>query len=222
MKEIDRKKYPRTPHLPFSFGRSQDDVGLSDCSQFLGKEVVVSEKLDGESTAIYPDGYVHARSLDSKHHVSRSWVKAYAQTFSYLLPPSFRVCGENLTAYHSIFYTELPMLLFVIGIYKDDLCLSWDDTIQLCNSWHLTTVPVIYQGIWDEEKIRSLWTGKGKFPTFEDEKMKKPCAAEGYVVRLASEFKYDDFQRSVAKMVRPHHVTSDSHWLEHFVPNKLR
>lgn len=68
-------KYPRTPHLPWSPGASVDDVRLEGLDGFEGEEVVVTEKLDGENTTLYRDG-LHARSMDSAHHPSRTWVKA--------------------------------------------------------------------------------------------------------------------------------------------------
>ena len=67
-------KYPRTPHLPWSPGASSDDVLLIDTQMFMGKPVVISEKMDGENTTLYADR-LHARSLDSRHHPSRTWVK---------------------------------------------------------------------------------------------------------------------------------------------------
>lgn len=66
-----RTHYPRTPHLPWSPGASADDVRVADLSGFAGIEVVVTEKLDGENTTLYPDG-LHARSLDSAHHPART------------------------------------------------------------------------------------------------------------------------------------------------------
>ena len=57
-------KYPRTPHLPFSPGGTKDDRRLRDINCFVGKEVVVTEKMDGENTSIYRD-YYHARSINS-------------------------------------------------------------------------------------------------------------------------------------------------------------
>ncbi len=47
-------KYPRTPHLPWSSGRSEDDIAL-DSNEHLERleDVVVTEKLDGENTTIF-------------------------------------------------------------------------------------------------------------------------------------------------------------------------
>ena len=214
MKMTRRVKYSRTAHLPWSEGSSADDILLRNCSQFEGREVVVTEKLDGENTTIYSDAFCHARSIDSNHHDSRSWLKRFASTFSYDIPYGHRICGENLYAYHSIFYSELSSYFFAFGIYnEDDLCLSWDDTVFICEALGLITVPVIYRGTWDKEKIKNIWTGKGAFPTFNSPEMTQKTNAEGYVVRLADEFHKKDFGKYCAKYVRKHHVQTDEHWM---------
>jgi len=46
---------------------------------------------------------------------------------------------------------------------------------------------------------------------------------EGYVVRRAASFAYEDFQTSVAKWVRPNHIQTDEHWMHKAViPNGLK
>ena len=67
-------KYPRTWHLPWSPGATKDDRVLPDTAHFNSQEVVVTVKMDGENTTLYPD-YLHARSLDSRNHPSRNWIK---------------------------------------------------------------------------------------------------------------------------------------------------
>ena len=227
--ELKRYKYSRSFHLPWSESSTSDDVWWKDCKLFEGKEVVVTEKIDGECTSVYSDGHVHARSVDTDHHPSRSWVKKFAGQFAHDIPFNMRVCGENVFAYHSIFYTDLPSYFLVFGIYEGDNCLSWPDTEAWCELLGLNTVPVIYRGIWDEKLIREKWVGKGAFPTysssvpipkFPDDF--KPCSAEGYVVRLSSSFKTSDFSKSLAKMVRENHVQTDAHWMERkVIPNLL-
>lgn len=70
----NRFKYPRTPHLPWSAGKTDDDIVLLSTEHFEGKKVVVTEKLDGENTTMYTD-YLHARSTINRPHISRGWVK---------------------------------------------------------------------------------------------------------------------------------------------------
>lgn len=101
-----RTKYPRTPHLPGSLGCTSDDKVLATTSHFAGKAVIVSEKMDGENSTIYNDGY-HARSIDSRHHPSRDWLTAFHATVAYKIPAGWRLCGENLYARHSIPYVDL-------------------------------------------------------------------------------------------------------------------
>lgn len=42
-------KYPRTPHLPWSPGATSDDKYISSFESFRGKQIVVTEKMDGEN-----------------------------------------------------------------------------------------------------------------------------------------------------------------------------
>lgn len=44
-----KTKYHRTFHLPYSLTVSADDKRLRNDSQFVGMEVVVTEKMDGEN-----------------------------------------------------------------------------------------------------------------------------------------------------------------------------
>lgn len=221
---MERTKYPRTMNMPHSGSNSSDDVWWKDCSRFEGKEIVVTEKLDGECTTIYPDGHVHARSIDTAHHPSRSWIKAFAaEKIAHQISDGTRICGENLFAWHSIFYTKLPSYFFVFGIYNDEVCVSWDEVRDISLILGLETAPVLYRGVWDEEKIGGLWGGVGEFPTYEDPDLKTPCPAEGYVVRLADEFPYQDFSECCAKYVRAHHVQTDQNWMTRkVIPNLLK
>lgn len=190
-------KYPRTPHLPWSPGASNDDKILDSTEHFFGREIIVSIKMDGENTTI-GNNYVHARSLDSNNHPSRNWVKKFAALFQHSLPREFRICGENLYAQHSIPYSNLKSYFYAFSIWNKDICLSWDETVDWCEIFNIEVVPVIYRGIYDETLIKNLTLDlKGE---------------EGHVVRLADSFYYDNFKYSVAKFVRENHVITDEHW----------
>lgn len=210
----DRVKYPRTFNLPWSNSESSDDVWHSGTLFFEGREVVVTEKVDGECTTVYPDTFMHARSVDGQHHPSQSWMKRIVAEKASEIPPGWRFCGENMYGFHSIHYRDLPSYWLVYGIYDEkNVCLSWDDTEEWCRLLGLDTVPVLYRGIWDQKKIRSLWTGKSVFdthackdptnadPTFPDDF--KPCDGEGYVVRVAASFPYEGFKMHAGKYVGP-------------------
>ena len=226
---MDRIKYPRTMNFSWSQSNSSDDVWLKDDSIFTGREVVITDKLDGECTTLYPDRYMHARSRDYSPHPSRDWIKNFQATISHLIPEGWRICGENVYAFHSILYTDLPSYFFVFGIYdENNICISWDDVEEYCKLLGLQTVPVLYRGLWEN---RPEWTGQGTFPTyaatteshFKFPDTFTPCEAEGYVVRLAEAFPYDEFGKKVGKYVRANHVTTPTNWMTRPVfPNILQ
>ncbi len=201
-------KYPRTPHLAWSPGVSSDDI-QDRSTKFQDKHIIVTEKLDGENTSMYSD-HIHARSLDSKHHPSRNWVKALHGEKAHLIPEGWRICGENVFAKHSIEYTNLQSYFYVFSIWNDrNICLNWQDTQEWTELLGLELVPVIYEGLWNEAIIRNI---KLDLET-----------QEGYVVRNKEAFHYNDFTQNIAKWVRKNHVQTDQHWMHaEVIANKLR
>lgn len=196
-------KYPRTLHLPWSQGITNDDRIMTDTSCFSGKNVSVSIKLDGENTSMYKD-CIHARSVESKDHISRHWVKTLWSWIRHDIPAGWRICGENLFAKHSIHYTELPSYFAVFSVWDNsNTCLSHIDTERFCSDLRLYYVGDIYNGPW----LKNM--------EIEMTKLFKPISDnnEGYVIRNSSHFKYDDFEDNVGKYVRVNHVTSDKHWM---------
>lgn len=138
-------KYPRTFHFPWSNTHSDDKL-LDNCDHFLGKEIIATVKMDGECTTMYRN-HIHARSLDSGHHESRSFVKALHGSICNDIQDNYRICGENLWAKHSIHYKHLHAYFQVFSIWMNNMALSWDDTIEWCELLGLSTVPVLYRGI---------------------------------------------------------------------------
>ena len=203
-------KYPRTYHLPFSLGYTSDDKVLENDNQFHKKEVVITEKMDGENTSIYKD-YCHARSIDSSHKDYHSWLLNYIKNFQYLIPNEYRICGEYLYAKHSIKYTELDSYFLAFSVWDGNVCFSWDDTEKFCKSIGLKMVPVLYKGIYDKDK------------TLEIAEDMIEHGGEGIVVRNASSFIYDEFHNNIAKYVRKNHVQTDKHWsLKKMDKNELK
>ncbi|WP_433172775.1 RNA ligase family protein [Actinoallomurus sp. CA-150999] len=193
-----RVHYPRTPHLPWSPGVGPDDVRAADLSGFAGRDVVVTEKLDGENTTMYPDG-LHARSLDSGHHPSRAWIKALHGRIAHRIPDGTRVCGENLYARHSIAYRDLEGWFYAFSVWDGDHCLDWDRTVRFARRLGLPVPAVLWRGVFDERAVRAL--------RLDTERQ------EGYVVRTVGGFHRDEFARRVAKWVRREHVRTDRHWM---------
>lgn len=211
--KIQRYKYPRSYHLPWSEGATSDDKTLTSVSHFVGQDVVVSEKCDGENTSIYPDGYVHARSLDGRTHESQAWVRALAGRIGRDIPTTMRVCGENVYARHSIGYEALDSYFYTFGIFEGDTSLSWEEVEAYSEMLGLSTVPVLYRGVWDEAAVKGCYTGTSRCGGIQ----------EGYVVRLARSFTLDEYPVALAKFVRENHVAAGTaHWRSQaVVPNKL-
>lgn len=204
-------KYPRTFHLPWSPGCSNDDRVLSSTDHFEGQDVIVTVKCDGENFSLYSD-YCHARAISNRSHPSRSWIKSFHSKISGLIPDGWRICGENLYAYHSIFYTNLSSYFLAFSIWNDkNYCLNWSETEEYAKLLDIELVPVLYKGKWDLDKIKSLYQ-----PIYDN------CECEGYVVRLSSGFHYSDFGKSVAKYVRSNHVGSHGFWSSKMVKNLLK
>ena len=90
---------------------------MKSISQFEGREVVVTEKRDGENTSLYRNGIIHARSLDGRNHPWQDVIKAKWAKVCYLLPEGWRVVGENLRAEHSIRYETLSDWLEVFALF---------------------------------------------------------------------------------------------------------
>jgi predicted kinase len=194
-----RAHYPRTPHLPWSPGATADDVRTTDLSGLRGREVVVTEKLDGENTTLYRDG-LHARSLDSAHHPSRAWVKALQGRIGPAIPPHWRVCGENLYARHALPYRDLESWFYGFSVWDGGRCLAWDPTVRFLRRLGVPAPRVLWRGVFDERTLRALRVDL--------------AVQEGYVVRAAAGFDRDEFGARVAKWVRPDHVQSSVHWMQ--------
>lgn len=194
-----RTHYPRTRHLPWSPGATADDLRVTDLSGLRGREVVVTEKLDGENTTLYADG-LHARSLDSAHHPSRTWVKALQARIGHAIPEGWRVCGENMFARHSLPYDDLDSWFYGFSVWDGGgRCLGWDRTVAFLRDIGVPVPRVLWRGVFDERALRALRLDLGR--------------QEGYVVRVVDGFGAQEFGARVAKWVRAGHVRTDTHWM---------
>jgi hypothetical protein len=107
-------------------------------------------------------------------------------------------------ATHSIQYDDLRSYFLGFSIWNShNVCLSWDETLEWFDIIGVTPVQVLFDGMWqdfydDRESMDHVIADFGK---------------EGYVVRLADSFHFDDFQNFVAKYVRRDHVQTDEHWM---------
>jgi len=206
----NRVKHPRTFHLPWSPGVTDDDRVMPDLFGLEGEEVVATVKMDGEQTSMYRDGF-HARSVDPSPHPSRDWLWGVHRRMGHEIPENWRVCGENLYAVHSITYRSLPAHFLVHSVWDDrNECLPWAETEEWAALLGFGTVPVLWRGPWDEARARATYV-----PIFGGDE------CEGYVVRVARRFRYQEYPRAVGKYVRAGHVQPHGHWSRRVVVNGL-
>jgi hypothetical protein len=226
---VEWVKYPRTLHLPWSLGASDDDriMTPADASALLHHEVVVTAKMDGENTTMYAS-HIHARSTESSGGLDRDWVKGLWASIRHDIPEGYRLCGENLYARHSIGYSGLPSYFLLFSVWRENECLSWPETVEWAGLLGLATVPTLYTGVYS-----APGGPLGQAPgAFHDamlgrlRALKTPTPDggehEGYVVRPTASFSRADFGSCVAKCVRAGHVTTTQHWRHtELRPNKL-
>lgn len=209
---MKRYKYPRTPHLLGSKGFTDDDIHITNFDQFEGNEVVITEKMDGEASSYYVDGYFHARSIDSRHHESRSYVINQLSCLGHKLKDfdNIRICGENCYAKHSIEYTDLEDYFLIYSVWNDEQCWDWVSVQAICRDLDLVTVPELYCGPFNKDILER---------TIKDLDLSKQ---EGIVIRNTKSFTLNEFDQNVAKWVRKGHVQTEDHWMsQKIIKNKL-
>lgn len=195
------KKYPRTYHLPTSPGGTSDDKRMVSIDGLMVADVVVTEKMDGENTTIYRGG-THARSLDSRHHPSRDWLKAFASGVSMQLSDDERIVGEYLFARHSVSYDRLPSYFLGFAWIVGEEVQSWDGTIARFGGLGILPVPQLYRGPCRPRLLDELAA------TLDLRRQ------EGFVIRVAGAFPVSEIPIRMGKYVREGHVQSETHWMK--------
>lgn len=197
--------------MPLSPGKGKDDLILPDLNHFRERQVVLTEKMDGENTTFTREG-VYARSLNSRHHESRSWVKDLWGRIRFDIPEGWRICGENLYAQHSIAYDKLPSYFLVFAIFNEsNYSLSWLDVCTFASLLGLNTVPEISRPtFFDENEV------------YSQARTVVQQGGEGLVIRFLRGYHFVSYYWSQAKYVRAGHVITSKHWMyEAIAPNKL-
>lgn len=173
------------------------------------KDLLISEKMDGENTTIHSEG-THARSPDSRYHPSRDWIKAFAAGISPQLESHERIVGENLFAQHSLAYDALPSFFMGFSWIVGNEIQSWDATLLRFEELGIAPVTVLYRGSYTN----------GVFESIADQL--DLARQEGFVARDAVGFSESEMPARIGKYVRANHVQSEAHWMNsELVPNRL-
>jgi hypothetical protein len=211
-------KYNRTYHLPWSPGSTNDDRISDNVESLLGKEIVITEKLDGENCGMTDEG-VYARSHAA--FTTSAWSREVRQLHKLSvedeLGDGFFLFGENMEGIHSIEYTNLESYFYIFGIRDNDIWTPWEKVEEYSYLLDIPTVPVLFKGIVNSAKeLQQI---------VEDLVSKESAlggAREGIVVRNAGEFDNSDFAENVMKWVRKDHVTTTEHWQRNWKKAQLK
>ena len=214
-------KYPRTYHVPWPPGTTSDDKKLSGnwFDNYRGKEIVITEKLDGENNAInHYDVFARSHGAPTRSPWTRNiWDNdGILWQIKDKLSEYETVYGENLFGEHSIKYDKLSNYWHIFAVTDGEEWYSWDYVCIIADILKQPHVPVLWRGVIEsEEQLHGL------IDKFMSEPSTYGPEKEGVVIRLASEFPFEDFSKCVCKWVRPNHVQTDEHWTKNWKRAKL-
>ena len=211
------KKYSRTWHYPFSPGATNDDrINYDYWEQILQiKEVVHTEKLDGENTCLSRHGvFARSHAAPTRH----PWAGYLRQRWEVIKTElgDLEIFGENLYAIHSIEYRDLEHHFFVFAIREGDRWLSWEEVQFYAGLLDFSTVPEVARTRPDDEEkfVEELlaWVTMPSAFSSVDAHTREPCSMEGVVTRNVEGYAVEAFANNVFKYVRKDHVKTDEHW----------
>lgn len=203
-------KYPRTPHLPYSPGGTSDDRRIPNTTSFVGRQVILTEKMDGSNVSMERHGCFARSHASAPNHPSFDAFKAAHAAVKHLIPEGYQVFGEWLYAKHSIGYSALPSFFQVFGVrcLNTGIWEQWAEVELWAHELGAVTVPVLAGP--------RVFENQNDLQDCIEQLTRQPsvCGSEreGVVVRWATAFADQEFGLAVAKWVRKDHVQSDDHW----------
>ena len=219
--KTDNPKYPRTYHVPWSPGTTSDDKKLSGdwFDNYRGKEIIITEKLDGENNAInHYDVFARSHGAPTRSPWTRNiWDNdGILWQIKDKIGETEVVYGENLFGEHSIKYNKLTNYWYIFAVTNGDIWYSWDDVRTVADILKQPYVPILWRGIlYEENDLKRL------IDKFMSEPSTYGVEKEGCVIRVVDEFPFDDFSKYVCKWVRPNHVQTGEHWTKNWKRAKL-
>ncbi len=148
---MDSIKYNRTFHMPWSEGCTNDDKRAISVNNLLGKEIVITEKMDGSNCSLETDGCYARTHAGPPTHKSFDQLKALHASVKYIIEPGIQIFGELCYAKHSIEYSALPsyFLPFAVRYLQENgehRWGSWLDVELWAGDIGVSTVPVLFTG----------------------------------------------------------------------------
>lgn len=210
-------KYNRTYHLPFSKGTTNDDKISDSIDPLINCDVVITEKLDGENTAMVNNGvYARSHATFTTSPWSREVRQIHDMKVRDQLEDDLYLFGENLEGIHSIEYNNLEDYFYLFGARSNNLWLDWEKVEEYAYLLDLKLAPVLFKGVFsNEQELKSKVEELVKIPSsLGGEK-------EGVVIRTKKQFDEEYFSTHVQKWVRENHVKTDEHWTRNWKKAKV-
>ena len=214
----NKLKYPRTPYWPHSPAIGRGNSIHPDPRRFVGRPVVVTEKLDGSNVLIHR-GKVYGRSVGTE--TNAKWMAMVKKHHAWrVTDPDVYLYGEDIYGIHSIQYRAVredeTFYAFALrdgeGNFQSMAVLE-----RFAADRSIPVVPILRRDEFGSVgEIRDF---------FRDEHAKESVLGgerEGVVMRLAGAFPSSEFARNVCKSVRQDHVQTDQHWTRNWRPCALR
>ena len=231
-------KYPSTGHWRWSPKVHRDDSYHPDPEFFLGREIVITEKIDGGNTCLY-HGQTFARSTDlpahegwfsmvKNQHAWKTGIDHGGNPQGIRFHQRYAYYGEDIYGVHTLEYDAVhpchTYYLFAVLDMKTMQFVHWSDVHAHGCMLNVRRVPEVFTGVFGSTE---------ELTAFLEEEREKPSELggerEGFVIRIQEAFPYDDIievgkvrvMRNVCKYVRANHVQTDEHWKENWKPCKL-
>jgi len=202
--EPEPRVYPRVPHLPPGVGASRDDHVLApdQAEPFFSEPVVVEEKLDGASVALWLDssGIVRVATRGGSDAVDRAgqlgplraWAAQRADGLRALLAEGAVLYGEWLWLEHGVHYDHLPDWLIGLDVWRPEAgFVAFDERARRLTDAGVALPPEVSREVLGNERRLAELLPVSAFGDFR---------AEGLIVRRLG---VDPRDRRLAKALSP-------------------
>ena len=205
------------PYWPYSPGVPRDGDELAEAARFVGRPVVVTEKLDGGNTLLRR-GQVYARSTASP--APGKWMAMVKKHHAWkVTEPDVLLYGEDIYGVHSIEYDAVPEheTFYAFALRRADGCFaSFRALVDYARERAIPVVPILFEGTFAAVvDLRDFVSGAHRAPSALG------GAREGVVIRAACAFPATEFRANVCKSVRVGHVQSAEHWSRNWRPCRI-
>jgi atypical dual specificity phosphatase len=209
-------KFPRTKHITNLGSATRDDLLMTqaEANNFLNKEIIIEEKIDGANMgiSINKDGKILVQNRS--HYVTSQsgaqfkpldkWIAEHsAELWEFLEPDVHILYGEWLYMKHSIKYNRLEDWFMAFDIFdkRENKFYSRNRVEQLLEETTIKLIPTIARGTFKKiDELKALVNSPSRF--CDNHKV------EGIYCRICD----DNYLINRGKIVRTDFISGNAHW----------